>query len=118
MKMLELYSLQNQQLRSHPQAAAQPWCRRLLKYSYHAGNLHILGLVASVQIGEKAVFMRVLPSAICDEPLSLQIFFRQRMRGIFRLPINAQDPPAAAVVEELKAIDATRKRARIVFGVA
>ena len=39
-----------------------------------------------------------------------QIFFRNRILGAFLLPINAHDPPATAVVEQLYAVNPTHKR--------
>src|ERR1051326_609176 len=39
------------------------------------------------------------------------------MRLVFRLPVNAEDPPAAAVVKKLEAVDAARE-GLFAFGVA
>jgi hypothetical protein len=36
------------------------------------------------------------------------------MLGAFVLPVNAHDPPASTVVEQLNAVNAARKRLRII----
>ena|SRR5258708_21557269 len=36
----------------------------------------------------------------------LKIFIGQRVGGLFALPVDGQDPPAASVIEQLKAVDA------------
>src|SRR5712692_4762007 len=40
----------------------------------------------------------------------VKIFVRQRASGFFSFPVDGQDPPAASVIEQLKAVDAARKR--------
>ena len=48
---------------------------------------------------------------------SMQILFGNGMVLVFTFPINSHDPPAGAVVEELKAVDAAGEWL-IAFGVA
>src|ERR1700756_1864000 len=50
--------------------------------------------------------------------LSLEIFLRNRVLGALVLPVNGQDPPAFAVSEELKAVDAAHEWRGIVRIVA
>src|ERR1700730_14353030 len=50
--------------------------------------------------------------------LRLQIFFRNRLRGILVLPVDRQNPPALAIVEKLNAVDSAHKRLRILWIVA
>src|SRR6266481_876596 len=47
--------------------------------------------------------------------LRLEIFRRNRVLRALVLPVNRQDPPAFAVVEKLKAVDATHKRRGIAW---
>src|SRR5262249_35698846 len=44
----------------------------------------------------------------------LQVVFRNWMLRALVLPVNADDPPTSAVVEQLDAVDSTRERFRIV----
>src|SRR4029077_2673560 len=50
--------------------------------------------------------------------LWLEIFLRNRVLGALVLPVNGQDPPAFAIIEELKAVDATHERRGVVFVMA
>src|SRR5436189_5738831 len=47
--------------------------------------------------------------------LRLEIFRRNRVLRAFVLPVNGQDPPAFAVIEKLKAVDAAHKRRGIAW---
>ena len=48
----------------------------------------------------------------------MQIRFRDGVVFVFSFPVDAEHPPALAVAEKLKAVDAARERLGIVFGMA
>ena len=45
----------------------------------------------------------------------LEIFLRNRVLRALVLPVNGQDPPAFAVIEKLKAVDAAHERRGIAW---
>ncbi len=70
-----------------------------------------------VTVAESDCNLLLIQTTAVAPKVWLEIFLRDFVLGALVLPINGQDPPAPAVIEKLKAVDAAHERlgiARIV----